>query len=819
MLGEPWRIILGRFAGLFKSLGFLQILVIDVYLGGFFLYAVAVIPLHLFAATALYAITILSAIAALFFHWRRVVGVVHNLSLHPKSTIRNHLSFEPMVVASLFLLSLSIQTLPFNYLLFGSVRDTSLHSLFVQVLIENRQVPETVQPYSSAGIVYPQGFTPIAAYSTFVLGYLPPQAILYLTALFNSLTILGAYFLGKALSKKWNLGLGLAFIFTFVASWPKYITWGSNPFVASFPLYFVCLSFLPYLVRNKTNLKTIFAIGLVFGYLSVLHLQTYETLIASLFILWLYITLKREKTRWSGLRNLIIVTGVSLLILSPFLYRAAAFYSYPYHNEGLPADVEIPIPQPSIAIILTGITSFYQNLANSVLLRVLSIVLLCVSALTIVSFRRKSGFTQTSGLVVIGVASLLGQLLILLFAAVSAYDLPFYAQPLLLYLPIYFFVAAFTVFLYNSFSSCLSKKVLSEAVSPKPRARVVLVAAIASMLVLGIYAPFLYQSLVLDAGDLYGSYAVFGVTTEQDLQLILSIRDTLPQNATILVNTFQGGTFIPSIANRKAVFLSSAESYSVSYQRLVTMLEENVINATTLDLMKYLGVTNIYVGSGVSGAEGWIHRWNPKLFLGNPNFKLVKNFGDAYLFQFAYAASDLIFLDDFEHSNWDQNGWQTQYYGNGVGNVTTTAEFGYHSQKCLKISAQAIYTVSEWKYARAVSREFFVPNNTDVTLSFYLKATNGFHGKDTFAVVISNAYNNQSMIMTTPNGVYEGYANAKTLSSFGGLFSDNLSESWRQLFHSSLPNTFILEFVNWDFDGIENIAYVDNVNITVTPLS
>jgi hypothetical protein len=196
----------------------------------------------------------------------------------------------------------------------------------------------------------------------------------------------------------------------------------------------------------------------------------------------------------------------------------------------------------------------------------------------------------------------------------------------------------------------------------------------------------------------------------------------------------------------------------------------------------------------------------------------VKNFGSAYLFQFNYTASNLIFLDDFEHTDWYQNGWQTQNCSNGLGNVTTTAEFGYNSQKCLKIATQAIYTVSEQKYARTVSREFYLPNNTDVTLSFYLKATNGFYGKDTFAVVISNAYHNQSMIMTTPNGVYEGYANAKTLSGFEGLFGDNLSESWRQLFHSSLPNTFILEFVNWDFDGTENIAYVDDVAIVSIPI-
>jgi len=73
--------------------------------------------------------------------------------------------------------------------------------------------------------------------------------------------------------------------------------------------------------------------------------------------------------------------------------------------------------------------------------------------------------------------------------------------------------------------------------------------------------------------------------------------------------------------------------------------------------------------------------------------------------------------------------------------------------------------------------------------------------------------------MTTPGGVYEGYANAKKLTGFEGVFSDNLSGSWHQLFHSSLPNTLLFELVNWDLDGIENIAYVDDVVVIATPVT
>jgi len=823
ILGEPLRIILRRFAGLFKSIDFLQILVLDVYLGGFLLYIVAIIPLHLFSAITLYAITSVSIVVVFLLHWRKFRNAIQNLSLYSKKvSFQNHHSFELMLVVLMFLLSLFIQTSPLNNLFFGSVRDTSIHSLFVQVIIENKQVPVTVQPYLNEGIVYPQGFTPIAAYSVFILNYLPPQAIFYLTSLFNALTILGAYFLGKTLSRKWNLGLSLAFVFTFVTSWPKYITWGSNPLVASFPFYFVCLSLFPFLAKEKLKMGAIFAIGFLFGYLSVLHLQTYETLIASLFILWLYIALKREKDRWSRLLNLVIISGLSLLILSPFLYRLLAFYPYPLHNIGIPEDVEISGPQPSLSLVLTGSTWLLEHLAPNTLLRIASFALFFVSVLMIVRLRRKNSFTQTNELITLGTATLLGQLLIFFLGAISPYDFIFYPQLLLLYFPFYFFIAVFNFHLYHFFSSRLSKKILAKTDEPKLKTKKLLVTAVSLMLLLGVYAPFLYQSVVLDVRSLYGSYSVFSVTTEQDLQLIFWIRDNLPRNATILVNTFQGGTFIPSIANRKVVFPSFASSYSVSYQKLVALLEGNMLNATIYDLMKHFNITNIYVGSGVSPWDDWTHKWNPKLFLGNPNFKLLTNFGDAYLLNFSYTDPNIVFLDDFEHVLWNESGWQTYFDGNGLGNVTITTDFGYGSHRCLKMTARAVYTVSEWKYGYCIFREFFVQNNSDVTFSFYLNATEGLHGKDTFAVLISNIYRNQSMIIATPNGVYENYAHAISLSGFEGFFEfkGNLSLStlWHQMFNSSLPNPFILELVNWDLDGVESVVYIDNIKVTSTPL-
>lgn len=825
VLGEPWRIIIRKYAGLFKSLDFLQILILNVFLGGLILYTIAIIPLHLFTAATTYMITVLSGIAAIVFHRGKFRGIMKSMPWHAKLSFRNSHLLEMTIVASMFLFCLFIYTSPFSSLIFGSIRDTSLHSNFVQLLIENKQIPQTEQPYSSAGIIYPQGHSAIAAFSIFIWNYLPPEAIFYVTGLFNALTVLGAYFLGKMVSTKRYMGLSLAFVFAFVASWPKYITWGSNALVMSFPFYLICLSFIVYIAKNKLKISTVAAIGILFGYLAVLHLQVYETLIVSLIIVWLYFVLKREKERWNGLQNLIVITGFSLLVVSPFLYRGLAFYNYPNQNIGLPADVEIPLIQPNLSFLFDGIVFFFEHLAFFTLFQIFALFLILASALAVI-IQRNNSFMRTGELAAIGVATFLGQLALLVMAVVfgSPYangfllSVPiFFPNQLLLYIPFYFLMAVLNLYLFHFFSYRL-ERIVGKIKGPKFKTAKLLVPAMSVMLVLGVYAPPLYESIVLDRGLIYGSYAVFSITTEQDLQLILWIKGNLPKNATILVNTFSSGTFIPSIANRKVVFLPHASSYSVSYEKLVALLEQNKLNATTFDLMEHFNITHIYVGAKISPWDNYIHRWDPLLFLGNPNFKLVKNFGDAYLFELNYTNPNTVFFDGFEYENWNENKWQTFNNGVGQGSVMITPNQGYRSQRSLRIAADATYTVSDWKYTTYISRKFFVQNNSDVTFSLYLNATEGFHGEDTFAIFVTNIYGNQSMIMMTPGGVYENYAHTISLNNAEGFFefkgNSSLTKLWQQMFSSSLPSPFILEFVNLDLDGVENVAYVDNIEIT-----
>jgi hypothetical protein len=347
----------------------------------------------------------------------------------------------------------------------------------------------------------------------------------------------------------------------------------------------------------------------------------------------------------------------------------------------------------------------------------------------------------------------------------------------------------------------------------KPQATIV----VSILLISAIYAPFIFVRVFLDPSTLKTTYDMFAVTSIQDNEVIFWIRENLTKDAVILVNPQDPGLFIPSISQRKTVFTATGSQLSRSYQKLCDDLYNETLNVVDYDIMKNFNLTYVYVGSAAT--HYWLkdYRWSPQLFLGNPNFELVKKVGNACLFKVLYKNPSLVFQDDFEHENWNAYEWSSGYDGNGEGNVTLAKDFGNDSQKYLKITAQTAYTISAQSYVQYVRRQFFVPSDSDVTLSFDYNATQGFHSTDAFAVLISDINRNHSLVLTTSNGAYANYANSIFLDKPEGHFElkdlNSLSALWLDRFHSTFPTSFYLEFVNYDRDGVKNIVYIDNIKV------
>ena len=104
--------------------------------------------------------------------------------------------------------------------------------------------------------------------------------------------------------------------------------------------------------------------------------------------------------------------------------------------------------------------------------------------------------------------------------------------------------------------------------------------------------------------------------------------------------------------------------------------------------MRNLNVSYIFVSSKVVSEPPTL-KWEPTLFLGNPNFEVVKHYGDSYLFKIVGYDPNVNFIDEFRFNGWDQNGWSNADSGWGQGNVTLSAKgvfwvkiFSYCSTGC-----------------------------------------------------------------------------------------------------------------------------------------
>ncbi len=810
-VGKAFRAVFLRSLKLFSDLDFIQICILDVYLGGFVLYIIAMLPFRLFSWSVVFGFTVLSFLVSVFIHFKALRYVTRLDKIRVFLIENKKAFFDYTLVFAIFIIFLLFHFLSLSDVVLGSVFDDSIHSLKVEVILENNCAPVTLEPYLPEGNIYPLASHVIFAFAAYMLNMEVPKAVFYVTTLFKSLSVFGAYFLGKKLCSERIYYLGLSFVLAFISSWPLFVGWGGNPFLVGFPLFLVSLGLLFSLLRShvKNNFAGPIAIGLLFGYTGAIIISYLQTLIVIAVFGFAFLLIRKRGSARSYLLKFFILFSVSLLPLSPFLYRFFIFYQYPGHNIGIPEDFSgYPAEQLHVN---QAVSWAFENLYPYHLLRLITMLLLVSFGMLLWKTR---DYKDIKSQLVFTLAIFLAATLLSFIAFLLPTDFGIVSwghQGIILIIPINILIVTFYAKLFKFCRGCKLKRLAKISYSTL---------LLAITLVSLITAPFLYYRFLVDPRSLRGAYRMFAVTTPGDYDLMTWMKGgNVSSDAVILVSPYEAGLFIPSISNHKIVFPYSGCSFSRSYQNLVNLLLNNVLNETTYKLMLNYSISHVFIGS--DAAYWWFerHKWNPAVFLGNPNFKLVKNVGGAYLFELNYMDPNIVFRDDFEHVLWNENGWRTYFVGTGLGNVTITTSFGCNGSKCLRMRSQMIPTISESKHAYCVSREIFFQNNSDITFSFYLNATEGFDGEDTFAVLISNTYRNQSMVITTPNGFYDGYAYAKTLDESEGLFSFDLSMFWHQTFNSSLPNTFILELVNYDFDGVENVAYIDDIKISSKPIA
>lgn len=832
MIGEPFRVLLSRSLSFFRELDILQAGVIDVYLGGLFLYVIALVPLHLFTMYSVWGTTVLFVFLSFFLH-RELLRKFKFWFQSPQKqryiyvflNERRTRILKGAIVFGMFLLSLCIQLAPLSNFVFGSIHDVSLHGLFVELILENGHIPATHQPYLTAAIIYPQGAHVIFAYSCYVLRIIPPKAVFYVSPLFSAMTVLAAYSLGKKVHPKGNLDVVFAFIMTFVSMWPAYITWGSNPFILGFPLYLFCLGLLPYLHDlPHLNIKKLFVIGVLCGYLCSIHLAFYEVLITSA-MLWLLIEAYCKPKRMYKICTFLIICIFSILPIAPFLYRYVKYYSYPGHNIGLPSDMVAdvtspptthadPFQAPIISILMNFPTwvLFNYNIHPNPTLRILWIGLVFASFMTLYfNFRKKWRLfvAEKIALITFGASILLN---------FCTYILPAIAWPriaLTLYVSLCLLISAFSIRLYfilREYFAGFSRKIV------KKDKKVLITGSMATFLLFSaLYSPFVYHTIVNRPWELQGLYRMYAVTSKSDYELMAWMKYNLPDNAIILVNPCDSGTFITSVSQKKVVFPFSAYLLSSSYRNLIDLIQHGVLNDTTYKLMNSFEISHIFLGSRAVQYWGRLKleedpKWNPMLFLGNPNFKLVKNIGGSYLFNVSYKNPNIVFQEDFEYLNLTEMGWRFNEMEKGNYNLTIVHDES--DNHLLRVVAKRNES-SRWLYSCWLSRKVYLWSSLNVNLSFHLNASS-VKAPNTVSISIFDADRQHHITFATPSVLFSNQTCIVELPSNCGDFSYDISDIWERTFDELLPNVIIIELavVNVDNSSPTEVFF-DNITVTI----
>jgi len=798
LVGRPLFFLFRRYVRFFEDFNIIQELVFGVYLGALLLYILALLPFHLFNYYVLFSVlTLCSAftLVQLTREFRRARAKGISLVQWRKSGL------EQVTVLALFLLSLGIQVIPLTTFLFGSIHDTSLHALFSQLILENSQIPATHQPYLPAAIIYPQGAHVIFAFATLILGMPTPFTVFRVTPLFNALTVFAAYHFGRSLDGRKCAGLSSALVFTFISMWPTHITWGGNPFAIGVPLFIMAATFLGQTVNSedmsgKHEILFYAIVGVFLGFLGAVHLSLFLILILGWVTLLLY-RCKKYRKMSNELGKMAILMGVSVIFIAPFLFRFISYYSLPGQNIGLPSDIKTPesslllVTDPHLSFeglkeAILGWSSQY-NLSPYLPTRLMCIALFILVSLDLIRKalnRRRMTKAEIVGLIIVTLS-----ILVFLTEPINPVPSLSLRTGLMLYV--------FLMLLLGSFILSLWTSLTCKALNAKTVKAVAL-----TLLVSGaLYAPFIYYKFAEDPWTLKRQYGIFAITTQDDYNLMLWIRDNLPQTSIILVNPYEPGIFIPALSQKKVIYPYSAYHLSASYANTTFAIANGVLDFEGFSYLIDHHITHIYVGAMSSPIQKILRseektcNWDPSLFLGNPNFKLLKKIGYAYLFEFQFKDPQMILADNFDYDNPDQGGWYIVKHGDGEGNASIIQSTSFTESNSL-----VLYAKSKGEpYLTSVLRKIYAADTSNVTLSLNLKFATGFSSDDTLLLIISDTSR-------------DNFTRAHFASSEHYQF--NLSGMWEDLHDNELPKSFYVEILNFDVDGIGNIVCVDSINIS-----
>jgi hypothetical protein len=768
IIGDPLRHYVFSRSALFRDLNLIQILLLDFFIGGSILYLIAIIPAGIFGALIPFILPV-SFILFLYIHKEfltRIIRSKFSFRLIGKQGVYTFLLLLG-VFLTIFLIRVYVQ----SHFVFGPNGDQAFHSLVVRKIMDQGSIAYTLEPYvirytlPDSPLQYQQGLHVILAYVASIFNWTAPNAVRLADMLFQSLGVLGGYYLGKKALNSDVYGLMFGFIFGFISRWPKTMPWGSNAFTLGFPLFLIIIAALIFMWKKGISRNDVVPMGLLIGFLGAIHpTYLFVVVLAMAFMLI---------TRRIPIHRFFFVGLIVFVFISPVVITRVQ-------------DLYNAIPEPS------GLSRVSQSLRNAVTGDWISyfpfmryLILLLLPAGVVWLFIRKKDEQVRSFINVTTIIIFSGIVIFLLsslsFSGLSLPQLPFFQ---LHFGIIYNSLLFFSGLLMGDIIIYLLGNLNENKPEPKIRVRKLLV----GFTILLMLAPFIYYGGIEETSYLMGQERLFNAMTPDDLALIDWMQENFPVQTKVLVHRFEGGNYLASLAGYRTIFnpTTTTSSLDPDYVEIVKSIGNGSLTPELFKKLESYGFNYLWVGSAPSPqlrGYNW-PAWSSDAIRANPNFKLVKSVGKSCLFKIEISDPHALFVEDFQENSLKY--WELVSGGEGEG---APSIISYNGGTALEVKVQKAETA---RFFSLYLHRYLNVGSSNVTLNF----------KVDFDVSAPNIY------------VYDTKWNRRIDIPIRGpgKYSVDISKLWNTSYDSHLPAKIIIQLITRS-TGVQNTAIFDYITI------
>jgi hypothetical protein len=284
VVGEAVRGTAVRWVPLWRSPEPIERFVLDFYLGGAALYAVAAVEVGAFVRPVVLGVPIAAALVLLHRVYRRRRQAQCRTEVEESFRGLGD-GWTLLAVASaagLFAVELGEAVRAPT----GNTFDSSLLTTYVALLFQHGSVPLSFRPYGAPAILYPQGTTVWLGWAQLVFGLPPARTAVLVTPWFQALAPLAGFVLGKRLFGTSRAGAAFALGLAWLGPSTRALVGGSNDFVVALPLVLLLASQTwAWTDRRPPDLGTTVGFGLLLGYSAALNVVGTEWLLPALIVL------------------------------------------------------------------------------------------------------------------------------------------------------------------------------------------------------------------------------------------------------------------------------------------------------------------------------------------------------------------------------------------------------------------------------------------------------------------------------------------------------------------------------------------------------